>query len=66
MLLHLFGPFFSRSMCSTGLLSGCLRVTWTQGLARSISMCDDVCYLFSSGALNKASDGDDSDFGPTE
>ena len=37
----------------------------TGSCIRSISTCDDVSYLLSSGELNRSSDGDDSDFRPT-
>ena len=60
MLLHLFGPFFSRFMCSTGLLSGCLRVAWTQGLSPGLYQPVMICFsCFNSGAKDRASDGDD-------
>ena len=37
----------------------------TGSIARSVSTCDDMSWLFSSRALNRAFDGDDSNFGPT-
>ena len=36
----------------------------TGSIARSVSTCDDVSLCLSFKELNRASDGDDSDFGP--
>ena len=37
----------------------------TRSSIRFASTCDDVSYLLGFEELNRASDGDDSDFGPT-
>ena len=37
----------------------------TGSCSRSALSCDDVSQLLSPGQLNRASDGDDSDFGPS-
>ena len=36
----------------------------TGSIARSVSTCDDISKLFSSGALSRSSDGDETDFEP--